>query len=233
MQDSDYDYPKHQPLRGKDDHGWDEEVETNEDGERVRGRGREEEEEEPRRDGHRLVHQRERATLPQLPHRHGSKALITGAIVGALVASEGIFFTLQNANAYREAAKYLSDPTKMPTGVAAAVFGVAALAFGVGVVLYFIGGLIIGRISVHRRWGFIGGFAGGVVSWIIGMIVQLIPSYPNAGSGGFSGSMMGIGQGIVAVIIGVVLGGVISGLFSLLGAWLATRHHPYYVGYSG
>lgn len=235
MRDSEYDYPKHQPVRGKDDHGWDEEFEENEDGERVRGRERERErerEEEPRY-GRRPMHQRERATLPQLPRAHGSKALIAGAIIGALVALEGIFFTLRNADVYKEAANFINDPSKMPAGVAATIFGLAALTFGIGIVLYFIGGLIIGRISVHRRWGFIGGFVGGVVNWIIGMLVQWIPSYPNAGSGGFSGNLLGLSQGIVALIIGAILGGVVAGLFSLLGAWLATRHHPYYVGYSG
>lgn len=225
MRDSEYDYPKHQPIRGKDDHGWDEPFEENQDGERKK-------EEEPRYGRRSPVHQRERATLPELPRAHASKALITGAIIGALVVLEGIFFTLRNADLYREAAKY-AKPELIPSGIALNTLGLAVLTFGIGIVLFFIGGLIIGRISVHRRWGFIGGFVGGVVNWLIGLLVQWIPSYPNAGRGGFSGNLLGLSQGIVAVIIGAILGGVVAGLASLLGAWLATRRHPYYVGYSG
>lgn len=231
MRDSEHEYPKHQPIRGKDDSGWDEPGEENENDRQ--GRERPREEEEPRHGRRGPMHQREQATMPELPRGHGSKALIIGAVIGALVALEGIFFILKNGDIYKEAAKYIGDASKMPAGVAATIVGLGALTFAIGVVLYFIGGLIIGRVSVHRRWGFIGGFVGGVVNWLIGTLVQLIPAYPNAGSGSFNSNPLGFGSGIVALIIGAILGGVVAGLFSLLGTWLMTRRHPYYVGYSG
>jgi hypothetical protein len=45
--------------------------------------------------------------------------------------------------------------------------------------------------------------------------------------------MLGIGGGLVALIISAVILSVLAGLVTLLGGWLMTRHHPYYVGYYG
>ncbi|TMD42781.1 MAG: hypothetical protein E6I90_12375 [Chloroflexi bacterium] len=45
-----------------------------------------------------------------------------------------------------------------------------------------------------------------------------------AGSGGVVG-------GLLVSLIFLLVWGIIGGLASLLGAWLATRKHPYYIGY--
>jgi hypothetical protein len=99
----------------------------------------------------------------------------------------------------------------------------------ISTLLYFLGGLVIGKISVHRRWAFIGG----LVSSLVGAILKQIPSYPNAGNTGFSGGLLGLGGSLVAWLISVILLCVLAGLTTLLGGWLMTRHHPYYVGYYG
>jgi hypothetical protein len=219
MRDSDQEYPKHQPGRSGNAHH-DPFAPDVQEGEI----------EEPRR---RPVHQRESATTPELPPGHARNSVIIGAIIGVLVALQGIILTVKNADAYKEAAKYINDANKMPMGVATTVFGITVLSLAISALFYFIGGLIIGRVAVHRRWAFIGGFAGGVVNWVIGAFLKLIPAYPDAGNTGFSGNMLGTGGGIVAAIIGIILLGLLAGVLSLFGAWLTTRRHPYYVGYSG
>lgn len=217
MRDPDQEYPRHQPGRGEHEHH--DPFAIQEEGEM----------EEPRRGP---IHQRDRASTPELPRGHARKALITGVVLGALVSLQGILLTLKNADTYREAAKYVQS-NNMPLSLASAIFGIFVLGLVISAVIYLIGGLIIGRISVHRRWAFIGGFVGGVVSSIIGDILKLIPSYPNASNTGMSGGLLGLGGGFVALIISAVILGVIAGLICLLGAWITTRRHPYYVGYSG
>lgn len=221
MRDQEQEYPRHQPGRGEHEHHDPFAPDVQAEGEL---------EDIPRRGP---LHQREAATTPQLPHGHARKALIIGVILGVLVSIQGILLTFKNADTYKEAAKYVSDASKMPAGVAASLFGIFALGLAISLVIYLIGGLIIGKVAVHRRWAFIGGFVGGVVSSLIGDGLKLIPAYPNAGNTGFSGGMLGAGGGLVALLIGLVILGALAGLICLLGAWLTTRRHPYYVGYSG
>lgn len=218
MRDRDQEYPKHQPGRGEHEHH--DPFAIQEEGEL---------EEPQRRD--RPVHQRETATTPQLPPGHASKAMIIGVVLGALVSLQGILLTLKNADLYKQAAKYTKD--SMPLNLASSILGIFALGLVISFVIYFIGGLIIGKVAVHRRWAFIGGFIGGAVSSIIGSLLKLIPAYPNAGNTGMSGGLLGFGGGLAALLISTIILSVIAGLITLLGGWLTTRHHPYYVGYYG
>lgn len=219
MRDQEQEYPKHQSGRGNHDHHDPFAPDIQEEGELEQKR--------------RPVHQRDTATMPQLPRGHVQKSLIIGAIIGVLVALQGVLLTLKNADAYKEAGKYVNDATKMPLSVAETVFGITVLSLAISIILYFIGGLIIGRAAVHRRWAFIGGFVGGLVNWVIGALLKWVPNYPDAGNTGFSSNALGLGAGLVAALIGIILLGVLAGALSLLGAWLTTRRHPYYVGYSG
>lgn len=216
MRDEEQEYPRHQPGHGVQNHH--DPFEIQEEGEL---------EDRPRRP----VHQREVATTPELPRHHARNALIIGVILGVLVSLQGFLLTLKNADVYKEAAKYIT--TQMPLGLASTLVGIFFLGLAISILIYLIGGLIIGRVSVHRRWAFIGGFVGAVVSSIIGALLKLIPSYPNAGNTGFSGGLLGLGGGLAALLISTVILGVLAGLVCLLGAWLTTRRHPYYVGYAG
>lgn len=218
LRDHEQEYPKHQPGRGARDHHDPFAPAVQEEGE-LEERG--------------PVHQRATATTPQLPPGHARKALIIGAVLGVLVSVQGILLTVKNADTYAQAAKFVNNPSNMPAGVAASVFGIFALGLVISLVIYLIGGLIIGRVAVHRRWAFIGGFVGGLVSSAIGALLKLIPAYPNAGNGGMGSSVLGIGGGIVALLISFILLGVLAGAICLLGAWFTTRRHPYYVGYAG
>lgn len=214
MRDAEQEYPRHQPGRGEHEHH---------DPFAIQEEGELETQDRP-------VHQRESATTPELPRGHGRKALIIGIILGVLATVQSVIITLQKADLYRQVAQ---GDKHVLEALAPALVGVAALEFVISLLIYFIGGLIIGRVSVHRRWAFIGGFVGGILSSLIGAVLKQIPSYPNAGTGGFSGSALGLSQGLAALAISTILLGVFYGLVCLFGAWLMTRRHPYYVGYSG
>ena len=218
MHDHEQVYPRHQPGRGERDHHDPFALNEQSEGEL--------EESAP-------LHQRDHASLPQLPRGHGRKALIIGVILGLLVTVQGVALTFKNADLYRQAAKYVNDASKMPNGIAFSILGVYLLSLLISFLIYIIGGMVIGRVSVHRRWAFIGGFVGSIISSAIGAILQLIPAYPNAGNTGFSGGLLGLGGGFTALLIGFILGGVLAGACCMLGAWITTRRHPYYVGYSG
>ncbi|HEX7735250.1 MAG TPA: hypothetical protein VF458_10305, partial [Ktedonobacteraceae bacterium] len=189
MRDEDEGYPKHQPGRGERNHH--DPFEIQDEGEV---------EDHPRRGP---VHQREAATTPQLPSGHASKALIIGVILGILVSAQGVILTLVNTDIYKEAAKYVTST--MPLGLASTLVGIFFIGLGISVLIYFIGGIIIGRVSVHRRWSFIGGFVGAVISSAIGAGLKLIPSYPNAGNTGFTGGTLGMGGGFAALLISAII----------------------------
>ncbi|MGH2509432.1 MAG: hypothetical protein ACRDHZ_18800, partial [Ktedonobacteraceae bacterium] len=164
LHDHEQEYPKHQPARDHHD-PFAPAPAVQEEGE-LEERG--------------PVHQRTAATTPQLPPGHVRKALIIGAILGVLVSIQGIVLTLKNADTYKQAATFINDPNNMPTGISESVFGIFFLGLVISLLIYLVGGLIIGKVAVHRRWAFIGGFVGGLVSSTIGAILKLIPAYPNA-----------------------------------------------------
>jgi hypothetical protein len=219
MRDSEQQYPKHQPGRGERDHHDPFDGFVQEEGEL----------EEAPHGG--PVHQRETPTTPQLPRHHVQNALIIGIVAGVLASVQGIIITLVNAGLYEQVNK--TSTSNLQVSIASALLGITCLSLFISAVIYFLAGLVIGKVAVHRRWAFIGGFLGGVVSSIIGGILKQIPSYPNASNTGFTGGLLGIGGGLVALLIGTIVLSVIVGCISLLGAWLTTRRHPYYVGYNG
>lgn len=219
-QEQDQEYPRHQPGRGMHNHHDPFEPLVQEEGEL---------EDVPR---HSPVHQHEVATTPQLPRHHARKALIAGVVLGLLVSLQGVLLIYKNADVYTAAKQYTTTGT-MPVSLASTLVGIYFLGVGISMLIYLLGGLIIGRIAVHRRWAFIGGFVGGIVSSVIGALLKLLPNYPNASNTGMSGNMLGMGGGLIALLIGTIVLGVLAGLVCLLGAWLMTRRHPYYVGYYG
>lgn len=218
MQDSDQEYPLHQPRGNGRHRPFDDDTE---DG--VADEGGLQETVQP---GQGPLHQREAPSSPQLPRGHFSKALIIGAIAGALAALQGIIFTLANASLYHTVSTTPQD--KLTLSLAEAVFGLVCLTFFISVLIYFIAGFVIGKVAVARRMGFIGGFVAGAVTSILGFVVQQIPGYPNARATGFSGGLIGLGGGLITSLIFLAILGAIAGLVSLAGAWLATRRHPYY-----
>ena len=119
----------------------------------------------------------------------------------------------------------------MKNALALTIAGYGALTFIISMLICLIAGYITGRVSVQRSLGFLAGFVAGIVTYGISFLLNFIPNYPgHIASSGPANTGIVLG-GIVVILIFFLIWGVIAGLVSLFGAWLATRHHPYYAGY--
>lgn len=177
-----------------------------------------------------IMHQREKPISPALPAGGLRKMLGISLVAGILVGILNIVFTLVNAPLYQQAASYANHPSQMPLNVASAVFGLFVLTSVIGLIIYFIAGFITGRVAVARKFGFFGGFVASAIAQIIGFIVGQIPNYPGKINSGVSSNPLNIGGGLITALIILVLVALIGGLLGWLGAKLATRRHPFYVG---
>ena len=176
------------------------------------------------------MHQREKPISPTLPAGGARKMLSISLAASVLVAIENIIFALVNAPLYQQAASYSNHRDQMPLNVVSAVFGLFALTGAIGLIIYFIAGFITGKVAVARKFGFFGGFVASAITQIIGFIVGQIPNYPGKINSGISSNPLNIGGGTIAALIILVLVALIGGLLGWLGAKLATRRHPFYVG---
>jgi len=235
MQDSqsESNYPLHQPRRNGHRRPPDDDL-------LPQDQGYDDEEEEvplrrpqPRsRPGRRGIirHQRESASSPGLPPRRLKNALVTGAVAGVLCIGLSIIVTLSNASTYHalEAAQAAKNTT-VESALAFTIFGYNALIFLISMLICLVTGFIVGRMAVERRLAFLAGFVAGLIVYFVNFLLNLLPSYPGSttGGGGGAGAVAG---GIFLIIVLVIVWGVVGGLVSLLGGWLATRRHPYYVG---
>ena len=168
---------------------------------------------------------------PQLPQNRFTKALIIGIIAGIIAALQGIIFTLANASLYHTVSTTPQD--KLSLDLAEAIFGLFCLTLLISLLIYFLAGFVTGKAVVERKMGFLVGFVAAAVSFILSLIVQQIPGYPNARGTGLSGGLFGLAGGLLTILILLAISGVIGGLVSLVGAWLATRKHPYYYASQG
>ncbi len=219
MPDAGQEYPFHQPRRRNDNgHHSPYEGQT----EPIRDARRD------RWDRQGSLHEDEEVLTPQLPRGRFKNALIAGVIAGLLSSVESIIIAFANTSTYQQASKYASD--KLPVSLAFTLVGMACLSFFIGLLICLIAGYIIGKVSVQRSLGFLTGFVAGIVTYGISFLLNFIPNYPgHIASSGPANAGIVVG-GIIVVLIFFLIWGVVAGLTSLLGAWLATRHHPYYVG---
>ncbi len=218
MQDSESNYPLHQPR--KNGHRRPPDDDQFED----------EEEPTPRkRVGARLIAPSSRST-PGLPPHRLKNSLFAGVIAGVLCIGQSIIITLANASTYH--AYEIAKDTTVKSSLALTIFGIGILTFFISMLICLVTGFIVGRMAVERRLAFLAGFVAGFLVYIVSFIINYIPNYPgsNASSGSSGGSAGAATGGIILIIVFVIVWGVVGGLVSLLGGWLATRKHPHYVG---
>jgi lipopolysaccharide export LptBFGC system permease protein LptF len=181
----------------------------------------------PRRRQRGIQHQRERIATPVLPHNRLKNTLVAGAIAGGLCIVVNIIITFVNISTY-----LLYDSTKDQTiknALAFTLFGYAFLTFLISMLICLVTGFIVGRLVVERRLAFLAGFVAGVIYNVVIDLIKYIPNYPggNSSSGGGGAAVLG---GIILILVFVAVLSLFDALASLLGGWLATRRHPYYVG---
>src|SRR5437588_12978537 len=223
MPDSEQEYPLHQPRRrGGADH---EDIYDDQTEDDLRGQGQ-----RPRRPVRRQpLPPYEELTAPELPQGRYKNALIAGVIAGVLCSIESIIIAFANTGTYQTASKYAAN--NLPVSLAFTLVGIGCLTFFLGLLICFIAGFVTGKLSVQRSLGFLAGFVAGIVTYGISFLLNFIPNYPGhlaSSSPANAGVVVG---GIVVILIFFLIWGFVAGLVSLLGAWVATRHHPYYVGY--
>lgn len=218
MRDSDQNYPLHQSRRNGP---LDDETE-------------EELLEEPQSRGRGPLHQHQMPLVSRLPSGRARTALIIGMIAGILCAIQSSVITLVNSATYQA---YINTPDSnqaVKSSLALTITGLACLTFFITMFICLVGGFVTGKVVVERRMGFLAGFIAGMITYALSFVLNYVPGYPThlASSGG-TGGLVGISGGIFISLVFLLIWGVLGGLVSLLGAWLATRRHPYYVGYSG
>jgi hypothetical protein len=217
MRDSGEEYPLHQPEHNEHHHSLDGQSTPSPAQERPTGPLEQ-----------RPVHQREIATSPQLPGGRLRKTLIAGVITGFLCAAQGIVIVLANAALYQSASAM--PLAKLSVNTALTIVGIQALISLINVLICLAGGFVVGKIVVQRRLGFLAGFVAGLIIYVTGFLLNYIPNYPGNRPATGAGNVAGIASGILLSLIVLLITGVFAGLISLLGAWFATRRHPYYVG---
>ncbi len=175
------------------------------------------------------VHQRERITTPVLPPHRFRNALIIGVIAGVFCVAQSIVITLSNTSTYH--AFDIAKDTAVKSALAFTIFGYAVLTFFIDIVILCVAGFIAGKVAVQRRLGFLAGFLAGIITYAFSFITNIIPNYPGVQHTASSTASNGAIGGFLVSLIFLLVWGIIGGLVSLLGAWLATRKHPYYIGY--
>jgi hypothetical protein len=180
-------------------------------------------------------------TASILPRGRLKNAVITGIIAGFLCIAQSIIITFVNASTYRafdtaaKAAKHATGSTlaqlqATENALALATLGIGALTFAISLIILLVAGFILGKIVVDRRLAFLAGFIAGILDYGLGFITRYIPNYPGNQTVASSGVSNVIVTSIFLVVILFLVWGVIGGLITLLGAWIASRRHPYYVG---
>lgn len=219
MRDSEREYPPHQPQRGSrrrppEEHDYKEDLDDQDapaEGAATRSR-----------------YAAVASPAVRLPRHRWRDTLIIGVIAGFLCIAQNIIVTLRNAPSYH--AYEVATSTTVQNALAFTIFVIGLQVFGITLLICLIAGFVAGRLAVRRSLGFLTGFIAGVLFDGSVIITHYIPGYPGNQHGGAPASNIGSLLGGVAFAAVVLIAtGIIAGLFSLLGSWIATRRHPYYV----
>jgi hypothetical protein len=160
-----------------------------------------------------------------LPQRRVTYAAITGAIAGVLAALLTIVITLVNAGTFHAASQQIAV-ARLTVKTALALAAWEILTFTLSLLMSFFVGLIIGRIAVRRRLGFLAGALAGAIFSLIMFFVNLIPSYP--GNLTVNGTTTTTGSLVISFLL-LCLWSMGGGLVSLFGTWITTVRHPHYL----
>jgi len=226
MQDSEQEYPPHQPPRSSqpggsrrrrppDDHDYEDDLDD---------------QAAPAKGGS-ARSRASAASTSRLPHNRGRDTLVIGLIAGFLCIAQNIIITLVNTPLYH--AYDAATSSVAQSSFAFSLFVIGLLVFGIALLICLIAGFIAGKMVVRRSLGFLVGFIAGVLFDGSVIVTHYIPGYPGNQRAGTSptsplnaGSLLG---SIAFAAVVLIAAGIITGLFSMLGSWIATRRHPYYV----
>jgi len=161
----------------------------------------------------------------KFPQRGLYYALLAGVIAGVFSALLTILITLVFAGTFHAASLQIAVD-KLTVKTALALAGLGLLNAALSLLIVFLVGLIMGKIAVRRRLGFLAGALAGAVFYLILFLVSLISSYP--GNLVMNGTAMTIGSLVIPFLL-LCLWSMSAGLVSLFGTWVATVRHPHYM----
>ncbi len=156
-------------------------------------------------------------------------ALIIGGLAGLLSILQSVVVTLVNSSTFQQAAKDTS--VKQLTGSETLVAGLGCLTFVVSLLICVVAGYIVGKVAVQRRLGFYAGALSGGITYLASFLVRYLPDYPDHLASTTTSGVGMVAGGLLVSLILLLVWSIIGGLLSLWGTWIATRKHPYYVGY--
>jgi hypothetical protein len=160
-----------------------------------------------------------------LPRRGLSSALIAGAIAGAFSALLTILIILTNTGTFHAASLQIALD-RLTVNTALVLAALELLTFVLGLLIVFATGFVMGRIAVRRQLGFLAGICAGAIYYLITFLVSLLPSYP--GNLTANEAPMATTHLVIAFLL-LCLWCIGGGLISLLGTWITTVRHPYYM----
>ncbi|GER84802.1 hypothetical protein KTAU_34380 [Thermogemmatispora aurantia] len=188
------------------------------------------EEDDEEREERRRLHQREEPSEPELPRGRLLPTLIVGVVAGILCAAANIALVLLNAPLFANAERLASQNAYQ---LAISITTLCGLVIFISLVICAVAGFIVGKLAVQRSLGFLAGLVAGVLYYLGAIFLpRYIPGFPSNAPASGNVTLGGVIGGIVVTIVFMLLLGLLEGLAALFGAWLATRRHPYYVGYS-
>jgi hypothetical protein len=218
MRDSEEEYPPHQPSR------------SSRTGSGSRRRPLDDQDYEDDLDDQPAPARKRSGAAPAslLPRHRWRDTLIIGVIAGFLCIVQNIIITLVNAPSYHAYDTATSSAVK--NSLAFTLFVIGLLVFGITCLICLIAGFIAGKLAARRSLGYLAGFIAGILFDGSVILTHYIPGYPGNQQGGVPASNVGSLLGSVAfAVVVLIAAGIITGLFSLLGSWIATRRHPFYV----
>jgi hypothetical protein len=165
---------------------------------------------------------------PALPRAGLQYALIAGLIAGILSVLQSLAITLLNTGAFQQASKEIAASGKENVNTALALTGIACLTLLISLLICGVAGYVVGKVAVQRRLGFLAGALAGAIIYGGTFTVRYIPNYPGNTAASITGGGGAIAGGILLSLVFLLIWALIGGLMSLLGAWIATRQHPFY-----
>jgi hypothetical protein len=166
-----------------------------------------------------------------LPPNGLISSIIIGSIGGIIALAVPIAIVLINASLFREASHL--DPNTPPNQaaiqVANSVLAWQCSSAFVDLLIAFIVGMIVGKIAVKRKLGFLAGVLVGGIVFLGTFFAHYIPGYPDIISGSATTSTTGMALvALLTTMIPLVIYALAGGLMSLWGTRITTRRHPYY-----
>ena len=115
---------------------------------------------------------------------------------------------------------------RLTVKTALALAALELLMFLLGLIISFVTGIVVGRIAVRRRLGFLAGMCAEGIYFLITFLVSLLPGYP--GNLIANTAPMTTIPLVISFLL-LCLWSMGGGLVSLFGAWVATVRHPSYL----